>query len=186
MSLRSNGNIVYAKLREGIIQAKAVGTPSDAATRAILLTSVALMKKRIFELGRDANERSLGPYSEEYRNKVRKANNWGNTNITLELTGEMRREFVPSPQGGVWVVGFLRGNADETYSYKKEFTGKRKSKNNPTGRKGILRVNTTAPVSGDRAEALEKRFGPIFQLTKSEEQEVTKAFVFEISKRIGG
>jgi hypothetical protein len=184
--VRSNATQVYAKLRNDIKNLKKLGSVSDSVTRTIIFTSLALMKKRIFEDGRTTSGSGIGTYSKDYYNKVRKANNWSNTKITLELTGEMRREFIPAPVNGNWAIGFLRANGDESYSFKKEFTGKRKSKNNPSGTKGIRRVTTTAPVSGDRAEVLEKRYGTIFHMSVDEVNEVTKAFEHEVKKRIGG
>lgn len=184
--VKSNANQVYAKLRSDVKSLKGLGTANDAVTRTIIFTSLALMKKRIFEDGKTTAGSNIGTYSKEYYNKVRKANNWSNTKVTLELTGEMRREFIPAPQNGQWTIGFLRANGDESYSFKKEFTGKRKSKNNPIGTKGIRRVTTTAPLSGDRADALEKRYGTIFQMSVGEVEEVAKAFEHEVKKRIGG
>jgi len=183
--IKSNGQDIYARLRNNIQNLKNLGTAKDAATRVILFSTLALIKKRVFENGEKADGGKIGTYSNSYM-KIRKANNWSGSNIILELTGEMRREFILDVSNGKWVIGFLRGNGDESYTYKKEFSGNRKSKNNPSGSKGIRRVTTTAPVSGYRAEILEKKYGTIFQMSKIEIDQVLKAFDFEIKKRLNG
>lgn len=182
----SNAQEVFGKLRKNLQAVQKVATVQDKTSRATLLSILALVKKRVFEEGRNANGKGFGTYSKEYYNKVRKANNNSSTKINLELTGDMRREFILDNDGKSWVIGFIRSGGEQNYSYKKEFTGKRKSKNNPNKQKGVLRVNTTVPVSGDRAALLEKRYGIIFNLSKEESEKLRAVFEYEINKRLNG
>lgn len=184
--MKSNGQQVYARLLKNLDSLRKLGSVTDKATRSILLSSLAVMRKRVFETNENVVGKGFGVYSKEYYDKIRKANNWSNPKINIELTGEMRREFILDVANGKWVIGFLRSNGKEPYSFKKSFTGKRKSKNNQLGAKGIKKVTTTAPVSGERARLLEKRYGTIFNMSKTEIALFFEAFNFEAAKRLNG
>lgn len=184
--IESNANSVYARLMANIGKVKAFGTVQDQVTRTTLLTVLALMKKRIFENGLNANMKGMGTYSRQYYEKVRRANGWSNSNVTLELAGEMRREFTLGVDGGEWVIGFESGIGEKSYSFKYDYTGKRKSKNNPSGTKGAKKLTTTAPASGKRARDLEKRYGTVFEMSQSEISDFGKIVQFEINRRLNG
>jgi len=182
--IQSNSQTVFAKLRSNISALQQLGKPNDQVTRTLLLTALALMKKRIFENGMNASMRGIGVYSSEYYNKVRKANGWSNRNITFELTGQMRNDFILTIDSGAWAIGFI-GNGG-AYSYKYDFSGKKKSKNYPSKSKGVKTVTKSALDSGKRARMLEKRFGTVFEMTAQEEMDIKKAFEYEVKRRLNG
>ena len=70
----------------------------------ILLTVHQQVKRRIHDQGRAANNSQIGTYSEGYLKTRRKKGLGGSRKVILELTGQMRRDFVPIKQGR-YIIG---------------------------------------------------------------------------------
>jgi hypothetical protein len=182
----SNANIVFAKLRANLAYLEKLGTVSDSVTRTLLLSILALIKKRVFEEGKNTSMRGMGGYSKQYQDKIRGANGWSNSNVTLELTGQLRREYILDSDGKNWVIGFLTSTGEKAYSYKYKFDGGRKTKNNPSGTKGTKRITTTTEASGQVARDLEKRYGTVFEMSTPEIVKSNEIFIFESNRRLNG
>lgn len=184
--IQSNANIVFAKLRANLANLNKLGSVNDSITRTLLLSILALIKKRVFQDGKNTSMRGMGGYSKQYQDKIRGVNGWSNSNVTLELTGQLRREYILDSDGKNWVIGFLSNSGEKPYSYKYKFEGGRKTKNNPSGTKGAKKITTTNEASGQLARDLEKRYGTIFEMSATEIAKSNDIFIYEANRRLNG
>jgi hypothetical protein len=75
--------------------------PNQFASAA-LFTLLAKMKRRIFEEGLNSENQQIGTYSQGYVEYRQEAYNWSDSSrVILELTGQMREDFVvgEGPEG---------------------------------------------------------------------------------------
>ena len=119
------------------------------------------MVERIFDKGQKTNGKKIGKYSSEYDAKVRAANNRTGSSINLQLTGELRRDFIFEQKDKSFLIGFRTEDGTGIYKYKvfEENKGKLVKK---------TKTETDAPNSAKRAQELEDRFGIIFEPSEDE------------------
>ena len=89
------------KILSGELQNKAV------------LTVHQQVKRRIFELGLDSNDRRIGTYSDSYVKQRINKKLGSDRKVTLEFTGQMRRDFVPKKEKGVIVESSFTNDAND-------------------------------------------------------------------------
>ena len=91
----------------------------------VVLTVHQQVKRRIFELGLDSNDRRIGTYSDSYVQKRIKKKLGSDRKVTLEFTGQMRRDFLPMKEKGVIVGSGFTNNANDKKSRYVEKTYKK-------------------------------------------------------------
>lgn len=118
-------------------------TEKDSVTRVVASTMAGVVRKRIHEQGKNADDTNIGDYDEKYL-RVRQKNNRGTSKkVIISLTRELENDFGlsvtnPIKTSGGWGIGFVRN----------------------TDRDGV--------THSDISNYMEEKYGKIWSLTSKE------------------